>query len=97
MMVDSANPADLYEETVGGRGGGGGKEAKVRTRCEAVDLRLIWWVGGRGYPARFLEVVLGFPLPFSRTSAGRKSLVRIGLTCAELGGRAGRCCLLAYF
>jgi hypothetical protein len=26
-----------YEETVGERGGG--KEAKVRTRCEAVDLR----------------------------------------------------------
>jgi hypothetical protein len=39
----------------------------------------------------------GLPLPFSGTSAGRKSLVRLGLTCAELGGRAGRCCVLAYF
>lgn len=58
---------------------------------------MIWWVGGRGHPARFLEVVLGFPLPFSGTSAGRESLVRRGLTWAELGGRAGRCCLLAYF
>ncbi|GFF53786.1 hypothetical protein IFM58399_09665 [Aspergillus lentulus] len=38
MTVDSANPADLTRKRLE-REEEGGKEAKVRTRCEAVDLR----------------------------------------------------------
>lgn len=60
----------------------------------AVDLRCSggWEDGGRGYQARCLECWAVQSLP-----AGRKSLVRRGLSVSEPGGRAGRCCWLAYF